>query len=301
MKLKIFLLSLIFILIASNVWAANLSLYSTSNQINLNHEFVVDLYINTQQDSINALEGSIIFPQDLLELRDIIDGNSIVNFWIQPPAQVSNNAISFSGVIPGGYYGQQGKILSFVFKAINPGQGWLQISNSQVLINDGQGTQANLTVSNFQIYSHQLPAQPTPTPHDSTSTSPSPTQPVKVEIIDHDPPETFQPQIASSPGIFQGQWFLVFATQDKGSGIDHYEVKEGWHSFILADSPYLLKNQNLDTDIQIKAVDKSGNQRIVTLPAKHQLPWYKNYWFWGIITLIVILLIFLRKFLWSRK
>jgi len=120
------------------------------------------------------------------------------------------------------------------------------------------------------------------------------------------------PEVSRDPNIFDGKWFLVFATQDKGSGIDHYEVLErrelkiqklgfskekSLHSkfYILnpwrvAESPYLLKDQELKSYIYVKAIDKAGNERVATLSPRNLLKWYEIWWLWGIIIIGIIII-----------
>ena len=93
-------------------------------------------------------------------------------------------------------------------------------------------------------------------------------------MIDTTKPEEFKPEIGRDPAIFEGKYFLSFATVDKMSGIDHYEIIETrdkkqdiWKK---VESPYLLEDQSLQSKILVKAVDKAGNERIskMTLPSK---------------------------------
>jgi len=67
-------------------------------------------------------------------------------------------------------------------------------------------------------------------------------------------------------------------------------VQEGDRPWRTAISPYLLQNQNLDETIRVKAVDRSGNELVVSLPAHAQV-WYNNYWLTGLAALVVILLV----------
>ena len=83
-----------------------------------------------------------------------------------------------------------------------------------------------------------------------------------------------------------GKSFLVFDAQDKGSGIDHYEVlekpqsqsiftlpffkKEQW---VSGQSPYLLQDQKLQSLILVKAFDRANNTMVATLPAPNKLAW----------------------------
>ncbi len=93
-------------------------------------------------------------------------------------------------------------------------------------------------------------------------------------------------ELLSDQRVFDGQYFIIFDAQDKQTGIDHYEVLEsepGAESagesgrsdlirrFIkgktpqwkVAQSPYLLEDQKLQSEVHVKAVDKAGNERTV--------------------------------------
>jgi len=265
--------------------AAELSLFSDIKEFSIGQQFQVDLILDTENEEVNALEGKIIFPQDVLELKEIRDGNSIVNFWVDPVRNCVSNGVEkpdeicFSGITPGGYMGKEGLIFQAVFYAKKEGRGVIEIREPKILLNDGQGTAADVKISNFQfLISKQIPISQISIP----------------EIKDNDLPEEFTPQIAADPAIFDGKWFLVFATQDKGSGVDHYEVCEGKRECVSAESPYLLQNQDLDEKIVVKAVDKSGNERITTLAAQKPAAWYKNY----LILAIIILVIAIVYLLW---
>ena len=119
-------------------------------------------------------------------------------------------------------------------------------------------------------------------------------RPYILGMEDEESPETFQPEIAQDPAIFNGKWFLVFATQDKGSGIDYYETKETrskklgtWITrWKVVGSPHVLRDQELRSHIIIKAVDKDGNERIEALAPQNPLAWYENYENWSIIIII---------------
>ena len=77
------------------------------------------------------------------------------------------------------------------------------------------------------------------------------------------PPEPFGILVLKDPQVFEGKYFITFNTQDKQTGIDHYEVKEGNKDWKIAESPYLLEDQKLQSIIKVKAIDKAGNERVV--------------------------------------
>lgn len=253
------------------------------NDIGVNQEFSVNLMVDNEKDTINAIEGYLYFPSDLLSLEKISDGGSIISFWVERPLIGEKNQVRFSGIIPGGYDGGNGLVFKIFFKTKKEGTGNIYINNAKILLNDGKGTEANVSLVNFPIY----------ITYGMSSF-------VQENIKDIDPPEVFTPMITRDKNIFYGKYFVVFETQDKGAGIDHYEVSEDGKSFVVAENPYLLRNQNLVGDILIKAVDKNGNERIASVSSLEQKNIYKNFLIYGII-LEILLSIFLIIRLWKKK
>lgn len=267
--------------------AAILKLVSPNNKLSLGQEMKVNLIIDTENEQINAIGGKIIFSSEIFGVTEIKDGNSIINLWTERPEVDENGAITFSGIIPGGVNMQNGLLFSVVLKAKKEGTGALAIQNAEVLKNDGLGTPAKVGIFNFQF---------SISPPDWLG------QPNKESLIkDTEPPEDFNPIIGSDPSIFDGKYFLVFAAQDKSSGLDHYEVREGfWDKYVAAESPYLLKNQSLDEKIYIKAVDRAQNERTATFKPD-QWKWYRQYVLLGIMLILIIAGGFVFKRIWLRK
>src|SRR4030042_2646026 len=144
---------------------------------------------------------------------------------------------------------------------------------SQVLLNDGLGTPAKLKTqgSIFEIISKGEPLR----------------EEWKKELSgDAVVPEPFTIVIQKDPAVFNGEYFIIFSTTDKQTGIDYYEVKECRDDWQNAESPYLLENQDLNSIIQVRAVDKAGNERMAEyLPV--QKPFL--YLYWKFITLILLI------------
>ncbi len=162
----------------------------------------------------------------------------------------------------------------------------MTIEKARVLKNDGLGTAASLKVSDWLF---------------SVSANPEiiPKEIIKIEDIE--PPEKFKPEIAKSDDMYEGKYFLAFATQDKVSGVANYEVREGlWGKFVIAESPYLLPNQKLNKKIIIKAVDNAGNERVEIIYPPNWLPWYENYRIIGIIIPGIIFAYLIIKILWRK-
>jgi hypothetical protein len=282
-----FILIFTFFIFATPVFAAEFFFDAQNNEWRIGDEIAVSFFLNTNGDDINAIEGRISYPKELLELREIRDGNSIVNFWIEKP-RIRSGEVAFSGVTPGGYKGKNGLLFSLMFRASKEGKGIIEIRDLAALKNDGKGTAADVRAFNLSfLISKEAPETQQP------------------RVKDVEPPESFTPQVARDPALFDGKWFLVFASQDKGAGIDRYEIKESrqkilsiFSSWVPAESPYLLKDQELRSYVFVKAIDKAGNARIEKISPRNPLQWYENYENWIMIivgVLIVILTLRIKR------
>lgn len=285
-KLKITLVVCFTLFVAMPALAAQVFFESKTTRVRIGEKFEVMLLVNSEQESVNAFEGKIIFPKNILDLKDIRDGNSIVNFWIERPKNQSG-VITFSGITPGGFNGDKGLIFSAIFEAKKEGTAKFVVNNARVLRNDGSGSETTLAVVPLEI----IVSKGTPAEISAFQ-----------EVKDRERPESFAPEIAKNQALFDGRWFVVFTTQDKNSGIDYYELKESRQKFLtffskwkMAESPSVLEDQNLRSHIFIKAVDKSGNERIVAVSPGYPLKWYENYENWIIIMIGAVIVLIWRK------
>ncbi len=288
-KLKISLVACLLFLVALPVFAAEIVVSSGSQETGVGQQLEIGVFLNAESENINAIEGKVVFPADLLDVKEMRDGNSIINFWVDKPRIDTNintnkHEIIFAGITPGGYSGEKGLIFSVIFRAKKEGEALIEISGVKALLGDSRGTETKTASKNLLV-----------SIRDDISV------PSWMSPRDIEPPESFKPEVARDPAIFDGKWFLVFATQDKGSGLDRYEIREGfWGEFRPAQSPYLLQNQNLDKKIFVKAVDKSGNVRIEVFRPPRLRPWYKNYSILIILIVGIAFLYFIRRILWKK-
>ncbi len=258
---------------AGPAFAASIS-FEGPGAISQGQDVLVNAFLDTNGDSVNALQGSMTFPNNVMQLQEVRAGNSIVNFWITQPAVNQSGKVDFSGIIPGGYNNKKGFLFSLVFKTVAQGSGVISVDGLQILKNDGKGTALSATVIPFAFSVGAGESAP-----------PSLVEPVQ----DTTPPEHFTPELAQSPDLFDGKWFLTFATQDKDSGIAYYQVREGaWGNFTTQQSPYLLQNQNLDQEIFIKAVDNNGNETTEIFYPPNFKPWYQHFNLWILLAIIFI-------------
>lgn len=272
------------IITTGTVFSADLRMVPSKSDIGLGEQFVVSVFVDSDE-SLNAIEGKVIVSSDAFSVKDIRDGNSVINFWIDKPSAKQSGEVYFAGITPGGFSGKNKLLFSLVLEPKIVGEHSIELKDVKALINDSVGTNSTVNIYNTDISI------------DSKLN--------KVEqdiVIDEELPEPFQISLAKDPNLFEGKYFLVFSTQDKISGISKYKVREGrFGAFAEAESPYVLKSQNLNKKIYVKAIDKSGNERVATLNPQSLVPWYLNYVVVAIMALLLVLALFIGiKKSWLR-
>lgn len=249
-------------------------------------EFKVAININTS-DSINALNAAIAIPSSF-KYTGYSDGNSLLNIFVDKPSFDSEKQIlSFSGLIPRGFTGS-GKLLVLNFSpkySSNNSVFKFDRTNTYALSNSEDPKKVSLILSDLLI------------PVDSNATN------TLKKIDDKDLPEYFEPVVSFDSKIFEGLPFVVFNTVDKKSGINHYEVsisksksKYDWKEGV---SPYVIKTEDVNKYIAVKAVDNDGNERIVFVNNNSTSDiWHSSYL---IVIILVTLVLIVLAFYFSRK
>lgn len=230
----------------------------------------------------NAFSGTVSYSRTTLEPVAISDGNSIVNLWITHPAvPESGSSISFAGITPGGFYGNNGLLFSILFRTKVAGTANISLGDIEILRNDGTGGREPTTATQLTL-----------------SIGPK-SSGGYTEPTDDIPPEPFAASLGADPQLFDGRSYLVFTAVDKGSGIDQYAVAETRvPSFLLplfplswnmVTSPYALADQSLTNTVYIKAVDRAGNGRLSIYPPRHLFTGYEKIVLLVILTTVVLL------------
>lgn len=288
-------------LAATPAWAAQFSFnQTTASPIGLGNEFELQLTLDPQGQDLNAFSGTVTYPADALTLESIRDGGSFISLWVErptlpPQCETGVCRVSWSGVVPGGYSSEPATVLSLLFRAHAPATVTVGLEQARALLNDGHGTAASVSVAPAVI-----------------AIQPAANSAVVAEATpDKAAPEPFTIYLSRTPALFNNQWFITFATQDKGSGLDHYEVSEisprpllGYGTVPVwqkAASPYLLRDQALRSVIEVKAVDRAGNVRLSTLSSLQPWQWYQDYAWWGIMGLSLLVALLVARYLWTKR
>ncbi len=298
--LLILIISAALIVWPGSSWAATFNIKSSSPDLIVGDQVEFRVLVDTNNESINALAGSLEYSKETLRLDNFSDASSIINLWLERPSLDNSGLLKLSGIIPGGYSGSQGLVLTLNFTVIKSGAIFCQTKNWQILKNDGQGQEVLVKNANLSLIAKENQGNRAP---------------MQLAIKDIDRPEAFSLELVKEDGVNQGKWFVAFATQDKGSGLATYEILEtknffaqeadmpirGWEP---VTSPYVLTDQSLSSYVYVRAIDRAGNLRLAYLAPtenQRQLVDYKKVLIWCIILggVLFVLLILLLK--WRQK
>lgn len=274
-----------FFVSALSVHAASIYFDPQDTTVGTSTDFEVGIKIDAFTP-INAMDLVINIPPTM-KVVDVSDGNSIINMWVEQPHITDAGKLAFSGIVPGGYTGIGGSILTLKMRAASVGVQSLFIDRiSRVYRNSSTGVPDML--ASIPLVLSVVAGR------DNISNM----------IPDTHSPEQFVPQIAYLDRTSQPRYVVLFQAQDKQSGIDHYEVSETSRKvdvsdttalerldWVRAESPHTLQDQTRSSFVCVRAVDKKGNIRVECIAPVHGSVWMKNA-IQDILIVLVALIIF---------
>lgn len=259
--LFLFIAFVIFGMTASETHAAVIKFETKEAIVQVGEILTVQVLLDTQDEEINAVETLVQYSQETLTLSRVLDGDSAVTLWVQEPMIRDDGSILFSGITPGGLKGDNIILLTLEFRVTKEEVGKLFFGETQLLLHDGLGTEASVTA----------------VPYELNILGQTKEQNISPLYVDIEPPESFVPVVTKDADIFSGRRFIVFATEDKNSGIAYYEVKEGeLGTYERATSPYEIKSDSFDRTLYVKAVDREGNEFVASIYPHTSLSWYQT-------------------------
>lgn len=284
--------SLIFFRSANAEQLPYLFLEQSEPAITIGDEFLIKLFLNTNDNSVNAGQIKLLFSQDGLEVRQVNPSNSIFSLWAKEP-NINNESgeINFTGGLPSpGFIGDRGLMLEALLKAKAVGDFQIKTNSSNILKNDGLGTklrvlEANKTISVRKAIPGYVPS-------------------TVIKNLDTSPPVNVVLNVGRSDLIYDGKYFAAFTAEDKESRVVKYEIAEvlwdlhgendifpeetDWNE---AKSPYVLKNQNKNETVFLRVTDSFGNKTVVSQKLEIAEKKTKNLIFKALILIAVLIII----------
>jgi hypothetical protein len=133
------------------VYSATLSLNPSTGSYVVGSSVALEVIVDTEGETINAVSGSLEYPTESLRPTSIRTSDSVINLWIQQPSiSKISNTVFFEGLILNPGFSGKGKVATIYFEVIGPGISKVSFSSGLTLANDGFGT---------NVLSRLLPAQ----------------------------------------------------------------------------------------------------------------------------------------------
>lgn len=256
----------------------------------------------TSPTPVNVVQSAVVYDANMLEVISVSSGSSILRYWQQQPSlDRINHRTSFTGGLPTpGFQGTDGELITLSVKTKSLGVTTVSFApQSQVLANDGAGSPVPWAARSLILKIEEA----------KKNSSPLPTIPI--HITDTDPPTNLELIVGHDSHLFDGDWFAAFQAIDTNSGIDYYEIaettpdtqfpkEEDWGK---ASSPFRLHTQDKDSKIFLRAVDKAGNQAVISRTHKIKTPTTTNIPErpWSLILLLLLAIICLIVILRKRR
>lgn len=238
---------------ASEAHAAQLLVGTTPAVPAAGEMFTIEVRLQTEEDTINAVEGSINLGS--LRVERVHTGGSGLSLWpTEPRYSPGSHTVEFAGGVPGGIL-QGEEVLLFTIEVQAPAAGTytVEASSLRAFKNDGTGSAVAVAPISSKVSvvaeSSSLAAS---VPKDSTD------------------PQFVSVEVGSDPSLFDGRSYLTFFATDDQSGVSRYQVKEGWFSrYKDADRYYVLADQSGGTDVWVRVTDAAGNTATKKISSTH--------------------------------
>jgi hypothetical protein len=283
---KIFIFIFIFFM-AIKTEAVIMSFETPKNRTSLNEEFYIDLLLDTEGDSINAIEGNIKSIGGGLSFIKAENGKSMMDLWVQKP-EIINSSIVFAGISTNGFSGVidpfnknkkiPGLITRLFFKSNRAGEILFTTSDFTLNKNDGYGTEViapaislSMVVNNQEYIEEE-----------------------NIEIQNDSLPQ-IEASIVQDINLYNNKHVLIFEAKDKENGIDKVLIKEGNKNWKEIKSPYLLKDQSRQSIIVLKAINHSGQSTLISIDGLPKVNNWTNYIEFIFVIVFIIFIIYIKR------
>ena len=238
--------------LTSKVLAASVDI-SSPLSVNVGDTFLLNITANADGEAINSLDLELNYDASLLNFAGYKTDGSVINLWVDTPHE-QNGKIYMSGIIPGGVSGlydankkELGAIplTQLLFTATNEGTANFSFSKSDLLKNDGKGTELVHTSGTGKVL-----IKNTDTVVDKNNIQ---------DLNDQTAPKSFTIQFVESSLFSRTPSMLVFKAEDTDSGIKEYKIKDGISDWLDAKNPQPIDKNIFSRKITIRAYDFLGN------------------------------------------
>ncbi|TAK03366.1 hypothetical protein EPO34_04885 [Patescibacteria group bacterium] len=162
-------LSCAFLSAAHAAQAASMYVNPPSGEIEINDPITLEVLLSSPDQAVNAVNGTIRFPTELLEVSGVSVNGSVISLWLQQPEYSNENGtIRFEGVVLNpGYQGPGARLFTVTLRGKGNGNADVAFSSGAILANDGMGTNV-ITGLSKGTYTVNAPSVAPPVPEATT-------------------------------------------------------------------------------------------------------------------------------------
>ena len=253
---------------------------SARASIHAQDTFALDVFLDTEGSSLNAVGGTLKFGGDTnMTVTDIQVAGSALNVWPRKPSlDDDGKTITFTGGTTQVVSGT--RVPLFTIFGTSKKQGSITVAS---LATEGYASDGSAKKIAFPDGTMTIPVAPAAAIESNAL--------VDTLHKDKTAPESFTIELLHDSLLYNGMQFLSFETTDSQSGIAYYEVQEGSLEPVRSGSTYVLQDQKTIHKITVKAFDLAGNVRVETFnEEKEMLPIVL-----GSVVVLLAVLALLRK------
>lgn len=257
------------------VFGGEVSFVVAPNSIEGDEAVIVDMYVESAGEPINALDGVIGFlgtgGESVTEVI-VETGGSPFTLWPQAPVyDKEEDVIRFTGGAITSFEEKRRVLRMRIFtKAKFPITiSWLR---GEAYRDDGLGTSVNISSRSLLF----TPERGEPNIIRATSE-------------DSEPPVIESIEVGYDDEIENGKYFLSVYAIDEVSGFSHFEVIEGGVKTRIDNGPYFFLGQGSNEQVLVTVYDKAGNSVSIKVPEEQKIP-HSSFFFLGIIVLTLLII-----------
>lgn len=222
-KLSLLIAGALFLFTAmQSASAATLQLSTDKDAFAIGDQFIVDIRVDSEGTGINAAQGTVRIPKDVLEIVSVDKTGSVFNFWLTEPTFSNDSGeVNFIGGSTSGFSGRSLQVLKITYRVKGSGQTDIVFTDGAVTASDGSGTNVLSAMKGLSITSVPSSELETITPRPTQITRPAepaerlPARPV-VQVVGYSNPEAWYNHVAR----FSVSWQLPSDITDIATAIN---------------------------------------------------------------------------------
>lgn len=129
--------------------SSSIRLVSNKSEVEQGTEFSIDVYVNATTP-VNAVDISLAFPINQVEILGIDRGESVITLWTKDPYVQDGVIYMAGGTFQKGFIGEH-KIATINIKALTTGEAKIITNQVKLLAGDGKGTVVQADTKDGQL------------------------------------------------------------------------------------------------------------------------------------------------------